>query len=40
MAVAIDREYGELPLETLDLYRETKGAVASTGLRPINPFGL
>lgn len=31
---------GELALETLDLYLETKCVVVSTGARPTNPFGL
>jgi aldehyde dehydrogenase (NAD+)/betaine-aldehyde dehydrogenase len=30
----------ELALESLDLYLETKSVVVSTGVRPINPFGL
>jgi acyl-CoA reductase-like NAD-dependent aldehyde dehydrogenase len=30
----------ELALETLELYLETKSVVVSTGVRPINPFGL
>ena len=31
---------GELALETLDLYLETKSVVTYTGSRPTNPFGL
>jgi acyl-CoA reductase-like NAD-dependent aldehyde dehydrogenase len=30
----------ELSIETLDLYTETKGVLASTSPKPFNPFGL
>ena len=31
---------GELGLETLDAYLETKSVIVSTSPKPFNPFGL